>query len=104
MASLVLVVQRPPANPYGLSMATASAEATGRETSLATPRTWPHRHRSGRFNARYQLLFASQVDARPTSSMYKNIRTPRLQARQIFLKGSRARGHSLRIGGESKAR
>jgi hypothetical protein len=34
--------------------------------------------------ARYQLLFASQVDARPTSSMYKNIRTPRLQARQIF--------------------
>jgi hypothetical protein len=35
--------------------------------------------------ARYQLLFSSQVDARPTSSMYKNIRTPRLQARQIFL-------------------
>jgi hypothetical protein len=32
----------------------------------------------------YQVLFAS-LDARPTSSTYKNIRTPRLQARQIFL-------------------
>jgi hypothetical protein len=47
MASLVLVVQTPPANPYGLSLAIASAEATGRETSRATPRTWPHRHRNG---------------------------------------------------------